>query len=135
MLVTTPLSETDCARFLEDMLLVGLSWSWDSRFQTTLSSFKTEEQYTISELLEKHLGTPWDNASLESAPDSIHQTLVRFGGLMSGQLFYARGLRDDDGLVFCAWWPWGNGLTVSIRIGTNPENLPMLDLLVPADSR
>ena len=35
---------------------------------------------------------------------------------MSGQLLLLSDSATDV-LIYCAWWPWGNGLTISIRVG------------------
>ncbi|MFO0948275.1 MAG: hypothetical protein U1D30_20525 [Planctomycetota bacterium] len=42
------------------------------------------------------------------------------GGLDRGQILFA----CDPGqgpILFCGWWPWGNGVTISIRIGLFDE--------------
>jgi hypothetical protein len=38
------------------------------------------------------------------------------GGLMPGQLLFTSD-PNQDALIFCAWWPWGDGKTISIRVG------------------
>lgn len=132
--ISSPLSENDCTKFFETLLQVDLSWNWDSRFRTTLAHIRTEEQNTIREILENHLRTAWDSVTIATAPESVQLILISLGGIMSGQLFYATGI-PEDGILFCAWWPWRNGQTFSIRIGTSPEGSPLLDMLVSPEAR
>ena len=44
------------------------------------------------------------------------------GGLMAGQILFTSD--PNRGVVlFCAWWPWGNGEKISIRVGLWSKNL------------
>lgn len=129
-----PLSLNDCAKFFETLLQGNFSWEWDSRFQTALTTFKTEDQLTVREILEGSMGKAWDSVTIESAPENVQHALVPFGGLMPNQLFYAADI-SEEGILFCAWWPWGNGQTISARIGANSECLHLLDKLIPPDSK
>ena len=45
----------------------------------------------------------------------LHTIIDNFGGIMPGQLLFTSD-PDGEALVFCAWWPWGNGETISIRL-------------------
>lgn len=115
-------------------LQVDLSWQWDGRFQTALAQISIAEKDGIRSTLESHLGTAWDSANIDKAPEAVRRTIGQLGGIMAGQLFYAAGLAQE-GLVFCAWWPWGNGRTISLRIGTSLEGSALLDTLVPTAAR
>lgn len=44
------------------------------------------------------------------------------GGLMSGQLLFTSD-PNQDAFIFCAWWPWGDGKTISIRVVPSYEKL------------
>jgi hypothetical protein len=39
----------------------------------------------------------------------------RQGGLRPGQLLFTSD-PNREAFIFCAWWPWGGGETISIRI-------------------
>ena len=39
---------------------------------------------------------------------------------MAGQLLLTSAPSDGVG-IYCAWWPWGNGKTISIRLGVFHE--------------
>lgn len=92
-----------------------LSWKWDDRFNTVLAEFKVDNKARIHEALERCLDRMWDSATIENAPEAVQAVISRFGGIMPGQLLFTSD-PDQDALVFCAWWPWGNGETISIRL-------------------
>jgi hypothetical protein len=49
-------------------------------------------------------------------PDTVGVIKDDLGGLMAGQILFTSD--PNRGVVlFCAWWPWGNGEKISIRIG------------------
>lgn len=123
----------DCSKLFET-LLSDLSWRWDSRFETALSEIGIEKKDSVVNILENHLGNAWDSVTIDSAPEIVQSILVRFGGIMPGQLFYTAVLEHDE-IIFCAWWPWGNGQTISIRIGSTQEASALLATLVPLESR
>lgn len=125
-----PLPEHDCTELFK-VLQAALSWQWDNRFQAALSQISIEEKDVTRLTLENHLGTPWDSGTIDTAPETVRRAIGRLGGIMPGQLLFAVGL-PQDGIVFCAWWPWGNGRTISLRIGTSQEGSPLLATLVPA---
>jgi hypothetical protein len=95
-----------------------LSWQWDSRFSTALGEFKRANESTVCSILEKNFSAVWDSDIINSASDLEKETIASLGGLMPGQLFYTTDPNAGN-IVFCAWWPWGNGTTISIRIGSS----------------
>ena len=95
-------------------------WQWDGRFKTPLAEFPIDRKGEILELLEKHLVSRWDASSVVEAPEVVREILKTLGGLMSGQLLLLSNL-EGPAFLFCAWWPWGNGQKVSIRIGAFGE--------------
>ncbi len=54
------------------------------------------------------------------APEQIKTKSVDLGELRENQLLFTT---DPGGnvLIFAAWWPWGNGEVVSVRIAS-PSN-------------
>ena len=130
--ITNSLSKHDGTKLLEE-LQAGFSWEWDSRFKTVLAQVGINEKDAAEKIMINYLGTAWDSVTIKKAPESEQRILVRLGGMMSGQLFYTAGL-PENGIVFCAWWPWGNGQTISIRLGTNLEDSTLLDTLAKPDA-
>lgn len=127
------ISEQEYINFFE-ILQADLSWEWDSRFKTALSQISMKEKTALGEILENYLGKAWDSVTINTAPEIVQPILAGLGGIMSGQLFYASSFAEN-GIVFCAWWPWGNGQTISIRLGTNLEDVTLLDTLAKPDVR
>lgn len=127
------LSEQDCTQLFE-ALRTDLSWRWDSRFETALSEISIDQKDGVENILKSHLGNAWNSDTIDTAPKTIQSILVRFGGIMPSQLFYTAGIEKND-IIFCAWWPWGNGQTISVRIGSTQESSSLLAMLVPFEAR
>ncbi|MEE8321147.1 MAG: hypothetical protein V3R68_04835 [Gammaproteobacteria bacterium] len=99
-----------------------LSWKWDDRFETVLAEFDVDNIDSVRAILERYLGTTWDSSNIGNAPDAVYRVNDDFGGLMPGQFLFTSD-PDQDGFVYCAWWPWGNGNTVSLRIAPSQGKL------------
>ncbi len=92
-----------------------LSWKWDSRFETVLAEFGVGKKADVRAILEQHLPIRWDVSNIANAPDSVRTIHNLLGGLREGQLLFTSD-PQGEAFIFCAWWPWGDGKTVSIRI-------------------
>lgn len=103
-------------RDLAAALSADLAWKWDGRFGTVLAEFPLESKASVLEILDRYMVDRWDSVSIEDAPEAAKKVKAHLGGLMAGQLLLLSDSKGDS-LVYCAWWPWGNGLTISIRIG------------------
>jgi len=103
-----------------------LSWKWDDRFQTVLAEFNIDNQAHIHEVLIRRLDRIWDSSTIETAPEAVRTIIDAFGGIMPGQLLLTSD-PDRDAFVFCAWWPWGNGETISIRLAPYFQKPPDSD--------
>ncbi|MFH2091823.1 MAG: hypothetical protein ABIJ31_05615 [Pseudomonadota bacterium] len=99
-----------------------LIWKWDDRFETVLAEFDAGNQDSIIAIIKTHMGDIWDGGNFQKAPEIIKIVIKFFGGLHPGQeLFTTQTDRDD--LLLCAWWPWSNGKTISIRLGVFARSL------------
>ncbi len=107
--------ENECKELLREFQ-GALSWKWDSRFETVLAEFGVDKKDSIRAILQRCLGTTWDSSNVDSAPDAVRMIDSHLGGLRSSQLLLTSDPNKDD-FIFCAWWPWGDGKTISIRIG------------------
>ena len=92
-----------------------LSWGWDSRFQTVLAEFGADNEDFVRETLERHFSFTWHTGNIGQSPDTLRFVNTRLGGLREDQLFFTSE-PTLEGFVFCAWWPWGDGKTISIRV-------------------
>jgi hypothetical protein len=112
------LIQNACEDLLDDFKNI-LSWKWDDNFEALLAEFKAEGQDKIHSILEKHLTLQWDNKSIKKAPKDIKSKVGDYGDLRSGQLLFTLDAKKNIFIV-AAWWPWGDGKTVSMRIAS-PE--------------
>jgi hypothetical protein len=106
---------------LERAFQGGLSWKWDSRFETVLAEFAVKKKDNVRTTLERYLRMTWDGANIANAPDPVRAINNRLGGLRSGQLLFTSDPSGET-FIFCAWWPWGDGKTLSIRIAPWYQN-------------
>jgi hypothetical protein len=113
--------ENVCRELLREFQGI-LSWKWDGRFETVLAEFAVENKETVRAILERYLSVTWDSSNIANAPDIVRRINVRVGTLRSGQLLFTSD-PNRDSLVFCAWWPWGDGKTISIRVAPSYKKL------------
>ena len=106
----------DMCRQLKDAFDGVLVWTWDPRFETALAEFSVQESSRVREGLLPLFDVPWDVKTVTDAPAQVQVIKQQLGGLMPGQRLYTRLLKTGP-LVFGAWWPWGNGQKISLRIG------------------
>jgi hypothetical protein len=92
-----------------------LSWKWDSRFETVLAEFGADLRENIRAILNRCLTLAWDASNIGGAPAIVQAINRHLGGLRPGQLLFTSD-PNRDAFIYCAWWPWGNGKTISIRI-------------------
>ncbi|MGB2984147.1 MAG: hypothetical protein WBC63_09885 [Candidatus Bipolaricaulia bacterium] len=81
-----------------------------------MAEFPPENKASVLEILDRYLVSRWDSLTIGEAPEAVKKVKGLLGGLMSGQLLLLSDLNVES-LVYCAWWPWGNGQTISIRVG------------------
>ena len=112
-------AEALCRTLCEDLGSV-VKWKWDGRFATVLAEFSMDGKDPIRAVLETHLPSAWDRSTFCRAPAHVAATAARLGGLMAGQLLLTSAPSDGVG-IYCAWWPWGNGKMISIRLGVFHE--------------
>ena len=99
------------ARELEKLV----SWKWDGRFSAALAEFAGADSAVIRAIVERYMPNAWDSVTVAQAPDATQEIKRLLGGLMPGQLLMCSD-EDQEVIVYSAWWPWGNGQTISIRI-------------------
>ena len=95
------------------------SWQWDERFGVVLAEFGTEDEDKILSVLDKHFCESWDEYSIETAPIHVLNLADYLGGIDGDQILFTTA-QENETFIFCAWWPWGNGQKISIRIAPFP---------------
>jgi hypothetical protein len=58
----------------------------------------------------------WTPSSMGRAPHPIRDIATRTGELRSGQLILV-SQSEGPAFAYGLWWPWGDEITTSIRIG------------------
>ena len=99
-----------------------LSWKWDHRFEAFLTEFSADKRDEFRSILERNFSNVWDSSNIREAPDIVKMCNNRFGGLRSGQLLFTTD-PSQDVFICGAWWPWGDGRTISLRIASPDKKL------------
>jgi hypothetical protein len=100
-----------------------LHWGWDDYLSAALAVFPATDGPKVAALLATALPGSWDVATIASAPAPVKAQAQTMGGLRTGQRLFAS--HDARGaLAFAAWWPWGDGKKVSLRVGVVCPGLP-----------
>ena len=113
--------ETICKQLFDEFRGI-LSWKWDDWVGTILSEISTDKEEDIRVLLEKSLPISWDSSNINTAPQIVQTLDKHLGGLRPTQRLFTSH-PSDVAFVFCAWWPWGSGMAISLRISLFDKNL------------
>jgi hypothetical protein len=94
----------------------GGGWGWDPRFKCVASSFGKEIAERARAAMKGVLEREWSGATLGDAPPEVRALAGKYGGVRAGQLLFSG--RVVEGMhLYGLWWPWGDGATVSLRVG------------------
>jgi hypothetical protein len=101
-------------------------WIYDRRLKCVTSSVPLTDAAIVADAraaIAEVLPASWSAATLVEAPDDVRALADRCGGLRSSQLLFWGGAPGAPG-SFGLWWPWGDGTTVSLRIGLHDVDQP-----------
>lgn len=100
---------------LRKSLGATFEWSWDDRFGGLISQFDVNNQEAVLNALNAHFTDCWDQITIQSASETERSSAGVFCELRDGQLLFITpaGTHED---IMAAYWPWGDGKTVSLRI-------------------
>jgi hypothetical protein len=96
-------------------------WSWDRRLSCVTSSFADEVEAKARTVATGAFPSEWTSSTIQRAPALVRELVERAGGIRSGQLVLTTGTATGP-FVYCLWWPWGDGMTTSVRIGLGASN-------------
>ena len=100
-----------------------LKWEWDGHIGAFLATFTIEQAPQVEAICDKYFMSRWDRKSFPKVPPGVMAVAETLGGLRSAQrLFLTRP--DQFVTSFGAWWPWGDGQTISLRIGLITDGVP-----------
>lgn len=116
------LVETKCKELLNAFQGV-LWWKWDSRFEAALAEFNVASKDKILAILNQYFTSVWDSSNISKAPRTVKDIKNHLGDLRTSQMLFTSDTTRND-CLYCAWWPWGDARTVSIRIAPWYKDLP-----------
>jgi hypothetical protein len=99
-----------------------LSWKWDDWVGTIMTEFNDDKIENVRGTLEKFFPFSCDKSNINAAPQIVQTLDKHLGGLRSTQLLFTSN-PSREALVFGAWWPWGNGETISLRVAIFNRNI------------
>lgn len=94
--------------------LPGAKWEYDDRFLTALYCYETDKSEQINTVLSEMLEQHWDFKSFKKGGKTVKKLVKELAGLKKDQFLYTSG---EELLIYAVLWPWGDGTTVSLRIG------------------
>lgn len=94
----------------------GGGFSWDSRLNCVASSFSTELEADARAAVAKAFKFQWTARTLRTAADVVQEIADQVGGLRQDQILVATEPNDSI-MSYGLWWPWGDDVTISFRIG------------------
>jgi hypothetical protein len=100
-----------------------LTWEWDDYIGAFLATFPPDLAPQIETICDKYFVSRWGTASLDKIPPSVLAIADSLGGLRNTQrLLVTRP--GEFVMAYGAWWPWGDGKTISLRIGLVTDKVP-----------
>jgi hypothetical protein len=98
-------------------------WMYDRRLKCVASSIPLTRQDDARAAMAEALPMSFSVDTLPGAGEGVRALVEKCGGLRATQLLFWGGGDDAPGL-FGLWWPWGDGTTVSLRIGLHDVDVP-----------
>jgi len=96
-------------------------WSWDGRQSCVASSIGAELEAQARNAANAALPREWTSRTIDRAPPALRDLAERTGGLRDGQMLLASA-PVGAAFAYGLWWPWGDGMTISARIGLGGLN-------------
>lgn len=106
---------------LREQLDGRVQWQWDKYHQALLAEFSVDHEQPVYLTVKQHFPFVWDKRNIRKASDFLVHRAAHFGRLKKTQQLMTM---DSDGAteLMAAWWPWGHGATISVRLfRANPE--------------
>ena len=98
-------------------------WNYDRRLKCVASSIPLAREADARAAMAEVLPRSFSVDTIASAADGVRALVEKCGGLRASQLLFWGGGDDAPG-AFGLWWPWGDGTTVSLRIGLHDVDIP-----------
>jgi hypothetical protein len=98
-------------------------WGYDRRFQSVMSTVTTAQKQQARAACDSVFKQVFDSDAIAGAPPGPRALADQYGGVRPGQLLMWNGEPHLPG-AFGLWWPWGDGKSVSLRIGLHDVDAP-----------
>ncbi|HVV15838.1 MAG TPA: hypothetical protein VHH90_01440 [Polyangia bacterium] len=98
-------------------------WTYDRRLRCVASSIPLSQGAAALAAVGVALPASWSPATLPEAHEDVRALAGTCGGLRASQQLLWGGPPNGPG-AFGLWWPWGDGTTVTLRIGLHHLDLP-----------
>ncbi|MFT2090240.1 hypothetical protein [Paraglaciecola sp. 2405UD69-4] len=104
-----------------DALTPIVKWKYDNFHKVMLAEFSVDKEEQVLITLQQIFPDSWDAKSIKKAPPKVKHYAGPFAKLVKKQKLLSAN-PDNHPRVMAAWWPWGHGATVSVRLFlTNTE--------------
>ena len=98
-------------------------WTYDRRLKCVASSIPLAREVEARAAIAEVLPRSFSVETLPTAGEGVRALVEKCGGLRAAQQIFWGGGDDAPG-PFGLWWPWGDGTTVSLRIGLHDVDVP-----------
>ncbi|MCV2883460.1 hypothetical protein OE749_01955 [Aestuariibacter sp. AA17] len=90
-------------------------WRWDNHHNALLTEFSVDHEHHVLETLKQYFPNMFNRKTIKRAQLEIKHKAGNFAKLNHKQQLL---IQDDTASnnIMVAWWPWGHGATVSVRI-------------------
>lgn len=100
---------------LRVLLSDRVQWQWDKHNNALLAEFSVDHEEPVFLSLRQYFSFCWDKKTIKHASPILRHRAHAYSRLEKQQLLLTK---DEDGKdeIMLAWWPWGHGATISIRL-------------------
>ncbi len=94
----------------------GGGFSWDSRLSCVASSFSVQLEAEARQAIAKSFRQQWTSKTVRTSPEPVQLISDQVGGIRPDQILVSTE-PNDSLMAYGLWWPWGDDVTISFRIG------------------
>jgi hypothetical protein len=92
-----------------------VKWKFNQFDQVMLAEFSVDKEDQVFFSLQQLLPEIWDAKSIKKAPSEVKHYAGVFAKIVKTQKLMSSNIELKP-RVMLAWWPWGHGATISIRL-------------------
>jgi len=107
------------------------AWTYDRRLKCVTCVLTKADEARDMAAVAAVLPASWTASTLVDAPPEVREAVGACGGLRAGQSVSWGAETPSDGsdeapapAAFGLWWPWGDAVTISLRIGLRAVDQP-----------